>query len=564
MTRDVAAAAASGRKRRHPSPSSSEYFDAKEEVFEGRTLILKLGREEFLRDIVAKGEDLSQKFHDDPVEFFPSLDGKPSLPRWLQMVHPSYYEDAFLYGTPPSSLLSSVPKSPHVVRLCIIAIHKEIYASVSKFIELLVLPAPAINYRVEFILLNYRLVNFLHESVLGSILSSSSSSSSSLRRLLASYWESDVSLIHVESSSTAGVTVVFGSAFPLHERLKSYAVKAEALRQQKRCQLLDDDDDNDDQDDGANEDESKPPTEIFFSDFEASSPIFHPKYEIDWCQFRINENTAYLQGHSSVSKGSSPSSFHHHPRPLPLGVSPPHRFNEFVLFVILPAMALIVVVLLLASFMFCHRSDFLKSKDLRSNSATTTQLRRYSSIRHASETLRLLSLSTPREDAGNIVSGGTRGVNTEATVASSGSEAFPLPSLPPKVRSPLPTVVNPAQSSIGVAGVSRSRSFADRSTALSGSPWLARDHASLGRRGRGGVVPSAASPPSFDNPLYLQSVGPSGRRLRTISDAVSEGPLQSEDQLRAGRDLSFRSFRGEGRRARGNHVTNYGRSGSFR
>ena len=54
-----------------------------------------------------------------------------SLPRWLRMVHPSFYEDAYLYGTPPRSLLSSDSKSP-VVRLCIIAIHKEIYASVSK------------------------------------------------------------------------------------------------------------------------------------------------------------------------------------------------------------------------------------------------------------------------------------------------------------------------------------------------------------------------------------------------------------------------------------------------
>ena len=77
FVKESPAAASSGRKRRHPSPSPSAYYDERKEVFAGRAVILKLGRVEFLQDMVAKGEGLDGKLHDDPVEFFPSLDGKP-------------------------------------------------------------------------------------------------------------------------------------------------------------------------------------------------------------------------------------------------------------------------------------------------------------------------------------------------------------------------------------------------------------------------------------------------------------------------------------------------------
>ena len=76
---DPVKSTSSPRARRHPPPSPSAYFDEKLVAYVGRTLILKLNRNDFLQDMISDGRGLESDVNNDPVEFFPSLDGKPRL-----------------------------------------------------------------------------------------------------------------------------------------------------------------------------------------------------------------------------------------------------------------------------------------------------------------------------------------------------------------------------------------------------------------------------------------------------------------------------------------------------
>jgi len=443
-------------------------------------VVIKLDRVHYLSELARK-DKLETRDESNPIEFFPSLDGKPSLPSWLSMEHPSFYEDAYLYGTPSASVISRLQSgSQHVstVRLCVIALHKELYSSVTRYIDIRLHFAPTLSYQVQLVLLNHRLFDFLSESL------SSLSSSSSLRRILMSQWEDDVSLVHVSSSSSSsssrGVIAHFGSAYPMHERLKSYAVKASVAHDSHQCK-----------------DESMTTKDL---NIEGPSPMFAPKYVVDWCRFRIVEKAA---SDSSKSKHSASYASRHRPRSLPLGASPPHRFDDFVLFVILPAMVLVIVVVLLACFMFGHRNergddDDKEIEDRQHTTATTSQLRRYNSIRQASESLRLLS-STSRINDASISSAGHVGDSTmmESTLSSI-----------------------PANSSILQRRfqdrpqlVARSQSFAyrapDAADLLPPPPITAgREFSNIARSTVNTVDGRMAANASYANPLYAQQFAP--------------------------------------------------------
>lgn len=180
-----------------------------------------------------------------------------------------------------------------------------------------------------------------------------------MKSTLASYWENDLELMSLSSSPTA-LTLQFGSAFPPHEQLKSYAARVRHLWSIGVCN-----------------DSGGSTSELEVAN--GGQLLFGPTFAIQWCQIAIDEIRDEV---------STPSKDAYLPRSLPVSAQAlPHRFNDFVVIVILPSMILFIVVVLLACFMFGNREG-TKSRLLR---ATSLQLQQYSSIRQASATLRHMS-----------------------------------------------------------------------------------------------------------------------------------------------------------------------------
>ena len=72
----------SGRNRRYLPPMPKSSSDEIIEAYVDQSVIVKLDRNLFLKDMTAKanGKTMKSRADPDPVEFFPSLDGKP---RWV-------------------------------------------------------------------------------------------------------------------------------------------------------------------------------------------------------------------------------------------------------------------------------------------------------------------------------------------------------------------------------------------------------------------------------------------------------------------------------------------------